>query len=82
MRKNRRIVTSDPVEIAARNKGFREDVLKYDLVYRCGRCIHVRGEEQVCVFNYPNEMLVGGEVRALDEHGEWVFCKDFELQDG
>ncbi len=82
MKKNRRIVTSDPIEIATRNEGFRRDVEKYDLVYRCGDCIHVRGEEQSCVFNYPNEMLIRGEVRALDENGEWVFCKDFQLQDG
>jgi hypothetical protein len=82
VRKNRRIVTSDPEEIARRNEGFREDVEKYGLVYRCDSCIHVRGAEQTCLFNYPNEMLVRGEVRALDENGEWVFCKDFQLQDG
>ena len=82
MRKNRRIVTSDPAEIASRNEGFRRDVEKYGLLYRCDSCIHVRGTEQSCVFNYPNEMLVRGAVRALDENGEWVFCKDFQLQDG
>ncbi len=82
MRKNRRIVTSDPAEIAARNEGFRREVAEFDLVYRCDSCIHVRGEEHSCIFDYPNEMLVRGDVQALDDNGEWVFCKDFEIQDG
>jgi hypothetical protein len=82
MRKNRRIVTTDPAEIAMRNASFQADVERYHLVYRCDRCIHVRGDENRCLFNYPNQMLATGPVRALDDQGEWVFCKDFELQDG
>jgi hypothetical protein len=81
MKKFRRVVTSDPAEIAAINDQFRQDVERYSLVYRCPRCIHVRTDGS-CILGYPNQMLAEGEQRALDERGEWVFCKDFELEDG
>jgi len=68
-------------ELTSINRQFRREVDSYGLVYRCQDCIHVRHETLDCVLGYPNEMLALGEVRALDERSQYVFCKDFELED-
>ncbi|MBM4354796.1 MAG: hypothetical protein FJ109_13575 [Deltaproteobacteria bacterium] len=72
---------SSPERVAAANERFREEAERYGLAYRCQQCIHLRPEGVQCALGYPNEMLALGEVRALDEEGRFVFCKDFELDD-
>lgn len=69
-------------EIDRINEGFRKDVDRYDFRYRCVDCSHVNPQTKACSLDYPNEMLQEGEVRAMDESGEFVFCKDFEFSDG
>jgi len=72
---------SCPDRVAAANERFRQEAECYGLAYRCQQCIHLRPEGTLCALGYPNEMLAHGEVRALDDGGKFVFCKDFELDD-
>jgi len=71
-----------PPEVASINVQFREEQQRFDLRYRCGDCIHLLRPGVTCGLGYPNEELASGEVRALDEGGRFLFCKDFELEDG
>lgn len=68
-------------EIEAINKRFQAEAEKYNLAYRCQQCVHVLHGEDRCTLGYPNEKLVQGDVKAVDENGGFVFCKDFELED-
>lgn len=70
-----------PEAVAIANARFREEAEQYGLAYRCQQCVHFRPEGTSCALGYPNEMLAFGEVRALDDKGMFVFCKDFELDD-
>ena len=71
-----------PEQIQAQNRVFREEVETYSFLYRCSDCVHVDPATLACSLGYPNGELARGEVRALDEDGQFLFCKDFELQDG
>ena len=66
-------------EIVRINRQFRAEAEAYALEYRCRTCIHVHSGTVDCSLGYPNEVLAEGEVRALDEGGQFVFCKDWEL---
>ena len=66
-------------EIVRINQQFRAEAETYALEYRCGACIHVHPGNGGCSLSYPNEVLTHGEVRALDDDGQFVFCKDWEL---
>jgi hypothetical protein len=68
-------------EIERMNRQFMDEAARYDLLYRCQDCVHVRGDTLRCSLGYPNEALVRSEGRALDDEGEFLFCKDFELDD-
>lgn len=68
-------------EIDAINKRFRAEAKKYSLAYRCQQCVHVLHGQNLCTLGYPNQLLACGEVKAVDEKGGFVFCKDFELED-
>jgi len=66
-------------EVARINQQFREEASTYSLEYRCQVCIHVHPGTGGCSLGYPNEVLAKGEIRALDEGAQFVFCKDWEL---
>jgi hypothetical protein len=70
-----------PEELTAINEQFKDEVDRYKLVYRCQDCVHFRPDNGRCVLGYPNDVLSMGEIRALDERGQFVFCKDFALED-
>jgi len=70
-----------PETIAEINRQFVRETEEFSLIYRCQRCIHVIPTSGACSLRYPNHMLAEGPVRALDESGRFVFCKDFELGD-
>lgn len=70
----------DASDIVRINAQFVNDAEKYNLLYRCSDCVHRIPGGHLCSLGYPNEMLALGEVRALDEDGRFVFCKDFELE--
>lgn len=63
------------------NARFKQEVDRYSLAWRCQQCVHVLQRDHSCTLSYPNAFLAKGEVRALDENGGFVFCKDFELED-
>ncbi len=79
--KDARRWTLSPGEIEEVNARFCEEAKRYGLRYRCADCVHERPADHSCVLGYPNAMLADGQCRALDERGEYVFCKDFELGD-
>ncbi len=64
--------------IRARNAQFREEALRFGLVYRCGDCAHVAVTTGACSLGYPNARLRHSE-NAVEDDGEFMFCKYFEF---
>ena len=70
-----------PDEVIEINRSFQVEARKYGLRFRCADCVHGVSSGLNCSLRFPNAVLAEGVVRALDDRGEYVFCKDFELQD-
>ncbi len=69
-------------EICDINKRFVDEAARFKLLYRCEDCVHVLVESLECTLGYPNDVLTSGDHQALDGGGQFVFCKDFEVNDG
>lgn len=65
-------VTSEDV------KRFKLEREKYRLVYRCNDCVHHVAGTDKCSMDFPNQVLLESE-RYLEESGQFVFCKYFEV---
>lgn len=61
------------------NSRFREEAARYDLRFRCEDCDHFAPRTGRCSLEFLPGPLCTPDVRALDEDGEAVFCKYFEL---
>lgn len=57
---------------------FRREVEIFNLKFRCTDCAHADREDLSCTFEYPNEELLTSD-EFLDNSGEFIFCKYFEL---
>ena len=57
---------------------FIQERAKYNLKYRCLDCVHFVEATGECSLGYPNETLMESE-RYLDERGQFVFCRYFEV---
>ncbi len=72
-------------EIRARNEVFREELKRFNFVYRCSGCAHeVRraGPKPLgaCSLGYPNARLRHSD-NAVEADGNFIFCKYFEPED-
>ena len=57
---------------------FKEERARFRLLYRCQDCVyHVPGTNE-CSMGFPNKTLLESE-RYLEESGQFVFCKYFEV---
>lgn len=67
--------------IAALNSRFREQREALNMYYSCQHCAHLNEETTLCSLEYPNEelKLADTEGWALNDRGDIVFCKYFEL---
>ena len=81
MKRAPRVPDMDSAEVVGVNHRFREEVMAFQLRYRCADCIHVVAGEGTCSLTYPNESLIAPEDCAREPSGQLVFCKDFELRD-
>ncbi|MEZ4269300.1 MAG: hypothetical protein R3F39_23325 [Myxococcota bacterium] len=70
-----------PEDVAAAaevNARFEAEVERFAFRFRCPSCAHFAFAAASCSLGFPNAMLTGA-VRAIEPHGELVFCKYFEL---
>ena len=57
---------------------FRVERVLCRLAFRCPDCVYVVPSTGACSFEYPNRTLLEADA-YLDEVGQFVFCKYFEL---
>ncbi|MBR57443.1 MAG: hypothetical protein CMH54_05215 [Myxococcales bacterium] len=50
-----------------------------DFRFRCFDCVYWRSEPRDCVLGYPVEELIDTTQPIRRADGQWVTCKDFEL---
>ena len=54
----------------------------YAFRYRCCDCVHASdptAPETRCTLGHPTGHLADPDEPVLDDDGQWIFCKDFEL---
>jgi len=67
--------------IAELNSRFRDQRETLNFHYTCRHCTHLSEETELCSLEYPNEELKQADEGgwALNDQGDIVFCKYFEL---
>jgi hypothetical protein len=70
-----------PEDIEAINAHFRAQARALNLHYDCRHCLHLDTGNNQCSMEYPNDMLLNAAVEtvALEDNGNLVFCKYFEV---
>jgi len=57
---------------------FKRQRILYSFGYQCSDCVHMKTSSSTCSLEYPNTDLMNAE-GFLEEEGQFVFCKYFEL---